>query len=95
MANDKGGKVLLGAALITGTIATIAIATRPAKAAPGLADVLGSVADHEGFPIAGVSVTLGPYSTSTDEAGSFSLLSIQTGTYTATFSKAGYETVVI
>lgn len=90
-----GGKALLGLAALGAAITTVVLVTRRAGAAPGVADVSGFVSDVQGLPIAGVSITLGTFETSSDGAGAYSFLDVASGSYTMTFSKAGYQTVVL
>lgn len=63
-------------------------------AAP-VANLYGVVTDAEtGYAIEGVKVTIDGLTTYTDSLGQYAFEGLTPGTYTITFEKEGYETVV-
>ena len=70
-------------------------AAPPPPPPPGLANLYGVVTDSvTGQAISGVLVTLDSQQAYTDSNGAYAFMNIQMGSYTARFSKAGYETRV-
>lgn len=60
-----------------------------------LANLYGVVTDAEtGYPLAGVKVTIDALATYTDSSGRYAFEGLTPGSYTITFEKEGYETVV-
>ncbi|MBA7629995.1 hypothetical protein ES703_37503 [subsurface metagenome] len=63
---------------------------------PPVANLYGVVTDTEtGLPIAGVKVTIDGLTTYTNADGSYGFTGLTPGSYTITFEKEGYETVVM
>lgn len=58
---------------------------------PIIVTVEGVVTDEDGEPVSGATVTLDGETTKTDEDGSYGF-TVETGTYTLTVEKEGYET---
>lgn len=86
---SKTGLVVAGAGLAAGAAWLL---TRKTKAAdPGLANVFGIISDSvTGNPIAGVQILL-ITNTFSNQAGNYSFMNVEPGSYTITFSKTGYE----
>ena len=91
--------VIIGGLGLAGLLAFLF--TRKAKAAPppppppGYANLYGVVTDAAtSKPISGVLATLDSLQAYTDANGAYAFTNITPGSYTATFSKAGYETAV-
>ena len=62
---------------------------------PPVADLYGMVTDAEtGLPISGVLVTIGGLTTYTNASGGYGFTGLTPGSYTITFEKDGYETLV-
>jgi hypothetical protein len=79
--------------------ATIAVVMSPCATAQTIhGDIEGRVTDHAGAALAGAAIVLkspaliGRQSTVADARGEFRFLILPPGTYTATFSLAGYQT---
>lgn len=96
----KQQQVMTVIGVVGGMTALILLATRaeagppPPPPPPERANLYGKVTDNSsGQPIAGVLVTLNSMQTQTDVDGSYAFTDIQPGDYTATFSKAGYQTI--
>ena len=87
-----GEKVALGLLGLGLVVGGVVVATRPAQAAVETGIFAGQVVDQSGNPVSGVLVTLGSYGTSTNAGGFFSM-TVPAGTYSGSFSKAGYQTV--
>ena len=95
-----GKKAAIGLGVAAVAITGIILATRKAKAAPplpppGYANLYGKVTHSAtGQAISGVLVTLDSRQAYTDVNGDYALVNIPVGSYTANFSKAGYESRV-
>ncbi|GAI81035.1 unnamed protein product [marine sediment metagenome] len=62
---------------------------------PPLADLFGIVTDADtGAPLPGVLVTINGLTTTTNAFGEYTFVGLTPGSYTITFEKDGYETVV-
>ncbi|MDD5510612.1 MAG: carboxypeptidase-like regulatory domain-containing protein [Dehalococcoidales bacterium] len=92
---DNTEKVVVGILGLGLAIGAIAVASRPAKAAPGTGTLSGAVGDESGDPVSGVNVTLGEMTTLTDPDGFFYFSDITTGSYPMSFIKEGYEAVYL
>jgi large repetitive protein len=68
----------------------------PAVIQPTTGTLTGVVTDATtGLPINGVTVSLSGVTTTTDSGGNYGFTNITPGTYTLTFTKAGYITVTV
>ena len=62
---------------------------------PLVANLYGVVADAAtGYALEGVKVSIGGFVTYTDGSGNYGLTGLTPGSYTITFEKIGYETLV-
>lgn len=62
---------------------------------PPVANLYGVVTDAQtGYPISGVKVTIDGLTTYTDASGNYGFTGLSPGSYTITFEKDGYETLV-
>lgn len=62
---------------------------------PPVANLYGVVTDAQtGYPIAGVKVTIDGLVTYTNASGNYGFEGLTPGSYTITFEKEGYETVI-
>lgn len=95
-------KAAIGLGIAAVAITGVILLTRKAAAAPppppppepGKGNLYGIVTnDSTSQPIPGVLVSLDGLTTLTDENGRYELLELTPGDYTATFSKAEYQTV--
>lgn len=67
----------------------------PAPPAPPVANLYGVVTDAQtGYPISGVKVTIDGLTTYTNASGNYGFTGLSPGSYTITFEKDGYETLV-
>lgn len=94
-------RTLTVAALVSGLVGPFSMGTVfaqttvPAAANQTTGNVLGTIKDNGGAPVANAKVTLsGPstQSTNTDATGAFAFSNVAPGLYTLTATKAGYET---
>ena len=64
--------------------------------APPLADLSGVVTDAgTGIPLSGVLVTINGLTTMTNVFGEYMFVGLTPGSYTITFEKEGYETLIM
>lgn len=62
---------------------------------PPVANLYGKVTDAQtGYPLSGVKVTINSLVTYTDAGGNYGFTGLSPGSYTITFEKDGYETLV-
>ena len=62
---------------------------------PPVANLYGKVIDAEtGYPLSGVKVTIDGLTDYTDASGNYGFTGLPPGSYTLTFEKDGYETLV-
>ncbi|MBA7560642.1 hypothetical protein ES708_02271 [subsurface metagenome] len=91
MEDGKKAAAVLGVGIGIGT--AIYLATR-AEAVPGKATLYGLISDATtGNPLPGVRVTLVSLETYTDSDGYYAFINLDTGPYTLTCEKEGYEMV--
>ena len=95
MPEDKK-KLAVGVGIVAGLGALIYLATKaeaePEEPEPGLSNLYGVVIGSiTGSPIPNVFVVLNGYATHTNDSGYYQFLDLEPGSYTAEFSKEGYE----
>ncbi len=91
MKDGKKAAVVLG---VGAGITAIYLATRPVEAVPGKATLYGLITNTAtGNPLLGVRVTLDSLETHTDNDGYYAFINLDTGHYTLTCEKEGYEMV--
>lgn len=68
----------------------------PVIVPPATAEITGVVTDAStGLPLSGVTVTIGSTSVVTDSYGVYDILGIPPGNYTVTFTKTGYQPLML
>ena len=87
----KGQKTVIAAGGVAAVVGGILLLVRRA-AAVGVANVLGTVTDTQGLPLAEVVVSVPQKTTETKSDGSYILSGLKPQSYTVSFSKSGYET---
>lgn len=93
MSNGKGG---LGLLALAGIVGVGFLLTRKPQPQPGMANLNGIVTDSQtSQPIDSVLVAVDGNSDLSDGSGYFELFNLIPGTYSITFSKDGYETLVV
>jgi len=89
-----GKKMALGASAVGLGLLGIYLITRPAKPAPGLANLYGIVTEATtGEPLVDVLVTVDDQQTVTDSGGYYEFIGLHPGTYDVIFQKEGYEEI--
>ncbi|GAI23397.1 unnamed protein product [marine sediment metagenome] len=82
--------------LSAGESRELSVALTPIYVPPALATLYGVVVDAEtGAPLAGVLVSIDGYAGYTAANGRYEISDIPAGTYSVTFSKEGYEPLVL